>query len=273
MRYNVSTDTLVSTRALLINAAIERVEAEKRAGTLNDGKLRTIETFAKTAAHADAFTLGYLATHAVPMQEGILSHRRSNAMLNVYALSKILVTARGMNGGVVTGSIGDAMTLAGVIFALKEGIVEGKRIANYVNDYANRLIAGRTYSSGATQSSSSLRCLELFGIVRKAGGNTWKIADAAAFERMHEACSGIYDTTPIDDVSPVPAAPETAPAPEGWNTIDGECVVLDAAILALACDTASIMEVAHAALPAPSAMLALPAPAAKRARGKRAAKA
>jgi hypothetical protein len=195
MLFPVTLDTVNATRALICDAIDARKEKEKTLPQRSlDSKLSFLNTFRNRVLRADAFALGFLGTHPVAFDAIFMSHRRSNAMFNIYAMPKCLEVARCLNGGALDSQNGgDHMTIAGVVLAINDGITLESKIAHSVNMYAQYL--GRVnYSSGATQSSSTLRALEAFGIVKQAGklGNCqyWDVADANSFARMLDASNG-----------------------------------------------------------------------------------
>lgn len=222
-----------------------------------------LHRFAKTVSRVDAFTLGFFATHAADFGNVFLSHRRSNACFNVYAMPKALCVGRALNGSALSGDDANDETLAGVVLAMGRGISNGKMIANAVNDYMNRDGKRGTYSSGGTQASSALRALEALGVVREAGRDgsckLWGIANQERFERLLSAARGI----PYNGES---VAPDTFDG----ITLEGTCESVADVLLALpapvSVETVSVTEAECEAFP----MLALPAPTPAPAKRKRA---
>lgn len=196
--YNITSNEIVAVRSTVIDAVNARMawERENPAQRSLESKLDFLVTFRKRVERADSFTLGFLHHNPVAFDSIFLSHRRSNEAFNIYAMTKALEVARCLNGGALTPAMGgDNMTLAGVIIALHNGITLESKIAHSVNMFAQNDCNRPNYSSGATQTSSSLRALEAFGIVKRTGklGNcqVWGIDDVERFERMHDASNGI----------------------------------------------------------------------------------
>lgn len=195
MLFQITADDVAKIRAAAIAAVDARKSWETTVPQRNvASKIDYLNTFRKRVERCDAFALGYLGTHPLAFDSVFLSHKRSNQAFNIYAMPKVLESARCLNGGALNPAMGgDHMTLAGTVLAIASGISLESQIAHYINTFAHSM--GRTgYSSGGTQSSSSLRALEALGVVKQVGklGNCvqWGVADAAAFERMTDAANG-----------------------------------------------------------------------------------
>ena len=186
-------EALDNRKAWEIERADTSTEKGKRA---LDSKLKFLFTFRKKCETADAFTLGYLATKAfTSFQEVFMSHRRTTAAFNIYAMTKFLLLARVLNGSSLdTEGKGDNGTLIAVILCLASGEGRQAKIIDATDAYMRRFKAD--YNAGNTQASSSLRALEAHGIVKRndtRDNNTqvWQIKDSALFTRVHEAAQGI----------------------------------------------------------------------------------
>jgi hypothetical protein len=186
-------------RTMLCDAIAERASAETRIGTMTDSKERYLSRFHKRAHTCDAFTLAYLSQRAAFFTTAFLSHRRSTAMHNIYALPKYLVAAFALNGARYTRDEGDEATIGGAALALASGITLQTRVEHFVNDHISGLRAAKgnatPYTSGDTQTSSTLRALETLGIVKRDGRDgscqRWNVVDANAIARLAEAARGI----------------------------------------------------------------------------------
>ena len=102
------------------------------------------------------------------------------------------------------------MTLAGVILAIGKGIELESFIAFEVNRFAQNECSRGNYSSGATQTSSSLRALEAFGIVKRthkiSNSQAWGIDNADRFQRMLDAANGISAATVTQEMEQAASA-------------------------------------------------------------------
>ena len=173
-----------------------------------------LSAFKKRIAKCDAYTLGFFAENARDFGTVFLSHRRVNAMMNVYAFPKCLSTGRALNGSALSGSDANDETIAGIVLAMARGEQNGKQLAFALNDYMNREGAGRgNYSSGATQCSSALRALEALEVVECLGqdgaSKMWGIRNVSRFNRLVDAARGnMQNVIPAEE------------APLGWDVID-----------------------------------------------------
>lgn len=195
MLFQINANDVANTRKLVCDAVDARKAWEQTVPQRNvNSKIDYLNTFRKRVERADAFALGYLHTHPVAFDAVFMSHKRSNQAFNIYAMPKVLEVARCLNGGALNPAMGgDHMTIAGTILAIASGITLESQIAHYINTFAHEM--GRAgYSSGGTQSSSSLRALEALGVVKQVGKLAncamWGAANADAFQRMVDASSG-----------------------------------------------------------------------------------
>ena len=226
--FSTTLDTVAAARGNLINSVDARIAWEV-SGTSDDWEsiVEFLSGFKNRVRKCDAYALGFLAANPLDFENIFLSHRRSNAMMNVYSFDKCLATARCLNGGELRGDVSIDETIAGVVLAMARGETRQKELGFCLNDYMNRDGKRGSYSSGATQTSSTIRALEAFGIVRKSSATTVHIADAGRFERMLDAAHGRFVTD--DDAMPMwdtDAADVITPDTDAFDgvTIDGEIV-------------------------------------------------
>jgi hypothetical protein len=198
MLYNITLDQVSVVRSSMIDAVNARIAMEKNnpAQRSLESKLDFLVSYRKRIDRVDAFTLGYVQHNPVAFESVFLSRLRSNEAFNIYAMTKVLEIMRCLNGGALAASMGgDNMTLAGVLLAIHDGKTLESHIAFELNKFANTTCNRPNYSSGATQTSSSLRALEAFGIVKKTGkmsnSQMWGVDNEERFARMLSAAQGI----------------------------------------------------------------------------------
>ena len=243
MLYSITADAVSAIRAAMRDAVSARVSAERAAGTLNPAKENFLSRFLKRVQRLDSYSLAYFGTHPVAFTSAFLSHKRSGAMFNIYAMTKACEIARVLNGGAFDASAGgDHMTLAGVIDALDRGISNEKLIAFDLNKYARRFPGKGDYSSGPTQASSSLRALEAFGIVKMTGRAgmcaLWGVANREAFARCADAARGISEHGMSADTSQN-ADSSTQAGRDALRDVPGDAAPVNAlAAFNAACDAA-----------------------------------
>ena len=202
-RAPLTREAIEATRADML-AGIEDRIAWERANNTNPAHLesivKTLGTHRKHVANADAYTLVGAAELGIS-RAYYTSTRVSGACRNVYSMSKILVLSRVYYGSAFH-TRGDDATLAATILALdialdsdatRRNAFKHFTIPNYVNAVCSAWGMGRTpgsYTSGGTQSGSSLAAMEALGIIAYERGS-WKIANPIAWDRVLKAAKAI----------------------------------------------------------------------------------
>lgn len=168
-----------------INVGVrERItfEVAANAGKTDSKSLANIERCLDNAARYNAFTLHYLASVAFDFSAYVNSTKHDGKRANVYSISKLEIIANVLNGGSFVPD-SDSRTTAATLLALKAGHLTGAAINKFVDAKMTEWNCGGSagYTSGATQSGSSLRALEALGVVKRDGARAWQ--DSEEFKR------------------------------------------------------------------------------------------